>query len=206
MSKLCKKTAVKRVKVIAEKDLKIMKRYFRKITSVFAALILLAPVSCRRGESRSTADIPAVKDFDAARYMGSWYEIARLPNSFERSVTDAQALYTLQDDGSIKVLNTGFIDGKKTYAPGKARLLSDQHTGELEVSFFGPFYSLYKIIYLNKDYTLAIVTSSSMDYLWILARTPLISRDELMSCIKMLKQWGFRIKLLQYPSGMIEKL
>ena len=181
--------------------------YYQWQTILIGTLLFTGLFSgCSQRDARSTSFIPPVENFDTARYMGSWYEIARLPHSFERGMTDGKAVYTLQDNGTVKVLNSGLLNGKLTQVSGRARQLDHLHTGELEVSFFGPFYGLYKIIYLNNDYTLAIVTSSTMDYLWILARKPVISREELKFCIAMLKKWGFQIKLLQYPSGMIEKL
>ena len=74
------------------------------------------------------------------------------------------------------------------------------------MSFAYPFYTMYKIIYLDKNYTLAIVTGNSMDYLWILARKPVISKNELAMCLKMLEKWGYAVKLLQYPTGEIESI
>ena len=136
--------------------------------------------------------------------MGKWYEIARLPHAFERNVTDAMAEYTLLADGTVKVVNSGLRFRKPVSVTGAAR--TTQVPGELEVSFFRPFYGLYKIIYLNKDYTLAIVTSSTRDYVWILARKPVIDSAELAAALDLLHRLNYAVKLLQYPSGMIQKL
>ncbi len=181
-----------------------MKKLSQKVSVVSSVLLaMLSSIGC--SNSPSTEHIPAVENFVLARYMGRWYEIARLPHSFEKNITDPKADYSLQDDGTVKVINSGLRNGQLTSVSGTARNIADDPTsGELEVSFFYPFYGLYKIIFLNKNYDLAIVTSSSMDYVWILARQPVITNAELAQCLKMLDQWGFAVKLLQYPSGMIE--
>lgn len=178
-----------------------MKTFFLSLTALLAVMF----TGCG-SSGHNTADIPPVADFDLKKYMGRWYEIARMPISFERGIYDAQADYTLLPDGTVKVINSGFRNGIKTSVAGVARTGNVKHSGELEVSFFYPFFALYKVIYVDKDYTLAIVTGSSMDSLWILARKPVISRSEMAMCLEMLKKWGFAVKLLQYPSGMVESL
>ena len=183
-----------------------MKKYFTQ--SIPVALVVLFTVLANGcGNFSPTNEIPPVTDFNVSRYMGKWYEIARLPHSFENGVTDAQAIYTLQDDGTIVIENSGVKNTIPTSAHAVARsAMPGSDLGLLEVSFFYPFYTMYKIIYLNKDYTLAIVTDNSMDYLWILSRKPLISKAELASCLDMLKKWGYAVKLLQYPTGEIENI
>ena len=183
-----------------------MKKYFTKsIPAALAALCTVFTTGC--GNFSPTNDIPPVTDFNVSRYMGKWYEIARLPHNFENGVTDAQTVYTLQDDGTIVIENSGMKNKIRTSAHAIARsVLPGSDLGILEVSFFYPFYTMYKIIYLNKDYTLAIVTGNSMDYLWILSRKPIISKAELAMCLKMLEKWGYAVKLLQYPTGEIESI
>ena len=150
----------------------------------------------------NTNHIPAVENFKLQRYMGVWYEIARLPHSFERDIVDAQAEYALLPDGRVRVVNRGERNGKPSSITGIARPAGIQSIGDLEVSFFYPFYSKYKIIYLDKDYQIAIVTSDSMDYFWILSRKPQISSKQLADCLKKAQEWGFETKLLQYPNGL----
>ena len=184
-------------------EIYLMKNLFcQTLKAAIAALCMLLFNGC--GNFSPTNEIPAVKDFNLKRYMGKWYEIARLPHNFEVDVTDAQTEYTLQDDGTVIVENSGIKNHIRTYAHAVARSVTPGSTlGELEVSFFYPFYSMYKIIYLNKDYTLAIVTGNSMDYVWILARKPVISKNELAMCLQMLEKWGYAVKLLQYSTGEI---
>ena len=183
-----------------------MKRFFpRSITVALAVLSVVFAGGC--GHFSPKNEIPPVNNFNLARYMGQWYEIARLPHSFEDGVTDAQAIYTLQDDGTVVIENYGIKNKIPTFAHAIARsAVPGSDLGLLEVSFFYPFYTMYKIIYLNKDYTLAIVTGNSMDYLWILARKPTISRQELASCLAMIEKWGYAVKLLQYPTGEIASI
>lgn len=177
----------------------------KSIQYILAALLALLFAGCN--SFSPTNEIPPVADFDVKRYMGKWYEIARLPHNFESNVTDAQAVYTLLDDGTIVVENSGISNKVRTAAHAVARPVTPGSTvGELEVSFFYPFYTMYKIIYLDKDYTLAIVTGNSMDYLWILSRKPVISSQELAMCLKMVEKWGYAVKLLQYPNGEIAKI
>ena len=175
-----------------------------KLTATAIALLLLFFLTACNSDAESTRDIPAVKKLDLPRYMGKWYEIARLHHAFERNVTDAMAEYTLLTDGTVKVVNSGLRFRKPVSVTGVA--CPTAVPGELKVSFFRPFYGLYKIIYLNKDYTLAIVTSSTRDYVWIMARKPVISRAELAEALALLHRWNFEVNLLQYPSGMVLNL
>ena len=106
------------------------------------------------------------------RYLGSWYEIAKYDHSFERGLDYAMARYTLRDDGKIDVLNTGIKDGRAKDAKGIAK--TTDVPGLLRVSFFGPFYSDYRIMMLDKEYQYALVGSKTDKYLWILSRTPVL--------------------------------
>ncbi len=172
-----------------------------KLISLGACVCALLGMGCHRAES--TADIPAVTKFDAARYMGRWYEIARLPHWFESNVVDATAYYSLLPDGRFQVVNSGIRDGERRSMTGYAKSLFGNDIGEFEVRFHWPVRGLYKIIYVDPDYQAAIVTSGTMDYVWILARSPMIPPQQLGKYLEMLKKWGFAVKLLQYPSGEV---
>ena len=148
---------------------------------------------------------PAAKDsvvqsVDAKQYLGTWYEIARLDHNFERGLEQVTANYSLEKDGSIKVVNRGYKTETKQWkeAIGKAKFVDPVNsdgtrTGRLKVSFFGPFYGAYNIIALEKfkdkaEYHYALV-SGGQDYLWILARTPQLSeaiKQELIARAKLL--------------------
>lgn len=117
--------------------------------------------------------IKPVDDFDINRYLGKWYEIARLDHSFERGLEAISAEYTLKDDGGVNVVNRGFNVEEKEWdeAKGKAYFVDDENTGHLKVSFFGPFYGSYIVFELGDDYEYSMITSSDKSYLWLLSRT-----------------------------------
>jgi lipocalin len=115
-------------------------------------------------------DNSTVKSVDLSRYLGSWYEIARFDHSFERGMEYAMAHYTMRDDGKIDVLNTGIKDGRAKDAKGIAKTTNQQ--GLLRVSFFGPFFSDYRIMMLDENYQYVLVGGSTNRFLWILSRTP----------------------------------
>ena len=173
---------------------------FGMLTSLFAAAFMA-------GCAPSSAHIPAVRDFDSARYMGKWHEIARLPHRFERGLDRVTAEYALAPDGSIKVTNRGMRGKEARSIDGRAKLKHPGElppTGELRVSFFGPFYSDYRIIELPPDYRYSVVTGGTMDYLWILARTPRLDATELEGILRRLEALGFDVAKLEYPAPDIE--
>ncbi len=137
--------------------------------------------------------IEPVKGFTVDRYMGTWYEIARLDHSFERGLTNVRAEYTLRKDGGIDVINSGFDPGKKVWkkAKGKGYFVGSPDIGQLKVSFFGPFYGGYNVIALDADYAWAIVCGNTRNYLWILARTPKLEQPVMTALMGKAKDMGF---------------
>ena len=119
--------------------------------------------------------VVAVKGFEIDRYLGTWYEIARLDHSFERGLDNITAEYALRDDGGVRVINQGFsqVDNDWQQAEGKAYFVGDADEAHLKVSFFGPFYGSYIVFELDKaDYQYAFVSGPDTSYLWLLARQP----------------------------------
>lgn len=117
--------------------------------------------------------IEAVSPFTLDRYLGQWYEIARLDHSFERGLTNVSAQYRLKNNGDVEVINRGFDTKKQSWksATGTARFTGDANRGSLKVSFFGPFYGGYHVMALDQtDYRWAMVVGPNRDYLWILCR------------------------------------
>jgi len=114
-----------------------------------------------------------VTGFDKARYLGTWYEIARYDFAFERNLDNTTAEYRLLDNGYIGVANRGhdYVKDVWKVAQGKARFRGADTVAALEVSFFGPFYGAYNVIALDRDYRYALVAGNSTNYLWILSRT-----------------------------------
>ena len=141
--------------------------------------------------SHPADNIPAVKSFELPRYLGKWYEIARLPNHFERGMSHVTATYTLRPDGTVNVVNQGIKNGKPVSITGVARAKNSPADGELEVSFFRPVYSDYRIIKLAPDYRYSIVTGSSRRYLWILARQVELSAADKNTIMEFLRQHHF---------------
>ena len=144
-------------------------------------------------------DNTPITSLDLDRYLGRWYEIARYDHSFERGLVGCMADYSLRDDGKIKVLNSGYIktlDGDYKESVGKARVRKNGKPGQLQVSFFGPFYADYDILELAPDYSYSVVGSSSPRYLWILSRTPHLNGSTKGKILKNLSQRGYDISKL----------
>ena len=148
--------------------------------------------------------VKPVTGFELDRYLGTWYEIARLDHSFERGLTDVTAEYSLRDDGGVRVINSGYSadDKQRKSAEGKAYFIQSSAIGRLKVSFFGPFYGAYNIIALDKkDYRYVMIAGNTLDYLWILARHPILEKEILQSLIKRAKILGFPTQDLIYPQS-----
>lgn len=141
-------------------------------TTVLLAIIAVCMLACC---GRNNVDNSVVKDVDVYRYLGKWYEIARLDHKFERGMELCRATYTLENDGKIKVINQGKKNGK--WKTSEARVKLTDEPGVLRVSFWGPFYSDYRILVLAVDYSYALVGGSGDDYLWILSRTPRLRKE-----------------------------
>lgn len=125
------------------------------------------------------AEQSIINSFDPQQYIGTWYEIARLDNRFEKGLEQVTANYSIEADGTLKVINRGFnpSTAKWSEAVGKAKFVEapnadGSRTGRLKVSFFGPFYGEYNILEIDKPYYNYALVSSGYDYLWILSRTP----------------------------------
>lgn len=169
-------------------------------TGLFGLLAMVLLGGC---STSPPAGISAVTPFEVRRYEGKWYEIARLDHHFERGLTDINASYRVQPDGSLRVLNRGFdpADGAWQQAEGRARFTGDSRTGSLEVSFFGPFYGGYHVVALDQaNYRWALVMGPSRDYFWILARDkqlPATLREQL---VNRARQLGVRTERLIWVS------
>jgi len=139
-------------------------------------------------------NIRPVGDFQLERYLGTWYEIARLDHSFERGLTRVTAEYSMRDDGGVRVLNRGFVakDGRWKDAEGKAYFVEGTDQGYLKVSFFGPFYGSYIVVELDREnYQYALVCGPDRSYLWILARTQELDRVVLDGLVAKADSLGF---------------
>lgn len=138
--------------------------------------------------------VTPVKDFELQRYLGTWYEIARLDHSFERGLSEVTAEYSLRDDGGVKVINRGFDTADKEWqeAEGKAYFVTEKNKGYLKVSFFGPFYGSYVIFELDREnYQYAFISGPDTDYLWLLARSPSVPGPVIDKFIALATEKGF---------------
>ena len=140
----------------------------------------------------------AITPFDKGKYLGTWYEIARMDFKFERNLNQTTANYSLNANGSIKVLNRGFNykTGKWSEAVGKAKFAGDPNVARLKVSFFGPFYGGYNVIALDPDYKYALIAGNNTGYMWILSRMKTIPEDIKQNYLKLAKGLGFNIDAL----------
>jgi apolipoprotein D and lipocalin family protein len=135
-----------------------------------------------------------VEGFELERYLGKWYEIARLDHSFERGLTRVTAEYSLREDGGVRVVNRGFSAAKQEWeeAEGKAYFVEGENQGYLKVSFFGPFYGSYVVFELDREtYQYAFIAGPDTSYLWLLARTPVVSDEVLRRFTERAAELGF---------------
>lgn len=139
-----------------------------------------------------------ISGFDASRYLGKWYEVARLENRFERGLEQVTATYGARSDGGISVVNRGYDPVKKRWneSDGKAYFTGAPTTAALKVSFFGPFYGGYNVIRLDDDYQYALVSGPNRDYLWILSRTPTIPAAVKQDYLNTARELGFDVDRL----------
>ena len=161
------------------------------MTRILSSILALAAlVSC---QTTAPPGAKPVTGFKVDRYLGKWYEIARLDNRFERGLEHITADYSKNEDGTIAVKNRGYKVAEKEWseANGKAKFAGDPDVGQLKVSFFGPFYGAYNIIDLAPDYSHALVVGPDTSYLWILARKPELDKAVLQNLIDKAKALGF---------------
>ena len=171
----------------------LLRQNLRKgLIAAFAAVTLtLTLTGCSTAPPEG---LTSVTPFEVKRYLGKWYEIARLDHSFERGLTDVSATYSLQPDGSLEVINRGFNTKKDEWksATGRALFTGSQNQGSLKVSFFGPFYGGYHVLALDQTgYQWALVAGPDRDYLWILARNKVLAPEIREQLVTQAKKMGF---------------
>lgn len=161
------------------------------ITTALAASAVLLLISSFKIKNKN---IDVVKPFDPNRYMGKWYEIARLDYSWERDLDNVTATYSLREDGKIKVDNRGYNMKKNKWEEsiGKAKSVAGSDEGRLEVSFFGPFYAPYNVVAIDDAYKHALVAGENTKYLWILSREKTIPDDIVNQYLEKAKLLGYK--------------
>ena len=144
-------------------------------------------------------NVTVVDDFDLDRYLGTWYEIARLDHRFERGLSDVSATYTRRSDGGVDVLNRGLNRQTNSWkeAKGRAYPVGEPGQASLKVTFFWPFYAGYNVIELDREnYRYALVCGPSKKYLWVLARSKELQEPVLNQLLARAKEYGFNTEEL----------
>ncbi|PEH53986.1 outer membrane lipoprotein Blc [Yersinia kristensenii] len=167
-------------------------RLWSKLSVIIATLL---SVACSVTPPK---DVKIVDNFQLPRYLGTWYEIARLDHSFERGLDRVTANYSLRDDGGVKVINRGYNTKKQQWQEsiGKAYFIGSPQQASLKVSFFGPFYGGYNVIDLDDEYQHALIAGPNREYLWILSRTPTIDNQTRDRLVAIAKNYGFLVEQL----------
>ena len=168
---------------------------------LFVAGMALLTAVLQSGCAGAPDGVEVVTDFELNRYLGTWYEIARLDHRFERGLSRVTANYSMRDDGGVSVVNRGYQISSEEWeeASGKAYFVGAPDIGQLKVSFFGPFYGGYNIMELDKDdYQYALVAGPDRSYLWILARSPKLDQETLDALVNIAKNANFPTEELIY--------
>ena len=175
-----------------------MRKFKLLILSLFLATACSKPMP-------PAAQQAVVQSVDANQYLGTWYEIARLDNRFEKGLEQVTANYSLNEDGSIKVVNRGYHTEKKEWSEvtGKALFVDPPNadgtkTGRLKVSFFGLFYGDYNVIEIVKPYYNYVLVSGGEAFLWILSRTPQLTYPIKQELIARAKNLGYPTETLLF--------
>jgi len=142
--------------------------------------------------------VKVIEPFDIDRYLGKWYEIARLDFKWEKGLSQVTATYNKNNDGSIAVNNQGFHDQKNKWKQsiGKAKPIDSSKKAALKVSFFGPFYSGYHVVKIDQDYQYALIFGDNLDYMWILSREKTIPEDIKLAYLEYARESGYAIENL----------
>lgn len=174
-------------------------RITKQIVGLVSGLLMSTGCATSTTERLHLPPLQTVAHVDLSRYLGTWYEIASFPQSFQRGCTATMATYTLRADGDIDVLNRchkDSTDGEEKSAVGRARVVDHSTNAKLEVSFFRPFWGAYWIIDLAGDYSYAVVGHPGRDYLWILARSPTMAEATYQSIVTQLQSQGYETSRL----------
>jgi apolipoprotein D and lipocalin family protein len=154
----------------------------------------------------ATKPLEVVPQVDVQRYLGTWYEIATIPQRFQKGCVGVTAHYSPRADGDIDVVNVcrkNSLDGKERSVRGKAWVVDKTTNAKLRVRFFWPFSGAYWIIELDKDYQWAVVGHPDRTYYWILSRTPQMDPAVYSELIRRAAEKGYdtsRIKRTLQPS------
>lgn len=170
----------------------------KNILLLLCAFLGLSGCHAAQDSNTQTIDNSTVPVFDVRRFMGQWYEIARYEHRFEKGMTHVTATYSLQEDGSIKVKNEGYKNGKHKEVEGRAKQPDPADPGKLKVSFFLWFYSDYYVLDIDPDYRYVLIGSSSDKYLWIMSRDKTLSKEKQAELLDKLRVRGYDTEKLLF--------
>jgi apolipoprotein D and lipocalin family protein len=165
----------------------------KKILALGSAALLTGTLLVMNACGSIPKGAKVIQDFKKEKYLGKWYEIARLDFVFEKNLNNTTAEYSLNEDGSIKVVNRGYnyIKNKNVESTGKAKFVNDSNEGKLKVSFFGPFYSGYNILAIDSDYKYVLVVGKNLKYMWLLSRDKTMPENIKEKYLKIAKDLGY---------------
>jgi len=172
----------------------------RMIIASSLMLLVTSGVQAKPGNDPELPPLRTVESVDLSRYVGTWYEIASYPQRFQKGCTATQATYSLRPDGKIDVVNQcnrDSLDGRRTVARGKAKVVDKTSNAKLKVSFFWFVWGDYWIIDLGQDYEYAVVGHPERKYLWILSRTPTMEPDVYEGILRRLEAQHYDLDRLQ---------
>jgi lipocalin len=165
-----------------------------------ASILLIAIAICSSANGQNKQPMKTASNVSLEKYMGTWYEIARFPHSFERNLVGVTATYSLKKNGNVRVVNQGYknsLNGKLSIAKAFAKIPDANEPGRLKVFFFWPFGADYLILDLDKEYRWVLVGSSSPNFLWILSRTPQMPEKDYENLINKAKDLGYDTNRLE---------
>jgi apolipoprotein D and lipocalin family protein len=166
-----------------------------KYLSIVLGTVLMV-LSCSNLNMMKSIDTSTVDTLEIDKYLGTWYEIARFPHSFEKDLSGVTATYSMRKDGKIRVVNQGYrggLDGKHSKAEGKAKIPDPDQPARLKVSFFLFFYGDYYVLELDEQYRWAMIGSSSPNYFWILSRTPQMDEQVYSKLLEKARERGYNL-------------
>lgn len=186
--------------MIPQSKNRLNSRSRRRGASWIPGVLLALSLALLMGSCTSMPEgVRPVDGFELERYLGKWYEIARLDHRFERGLSRVTAEYSLRDDGGVRVINRGFSADKGEWkeAEGKAYFVEGPDVGHLKVSFFGPLYGSYVVFELDKEgYQYSFVSGYNTSYLWLLARTPTVDAGIVQQFVERAAALGFNTDAL----------
>ncbi len=164
--------------------------------SVIVIMMILGVVVYLNNRSTIPEGAVPVKAFNLKNYMGKWYEIARLDFVFEKGLDNVTAEYTLNEDGTVKVVNTGYNyeKNKVEVATGKAKLAGAPDEAKLKVKFGGPVYAGYNVIAIDEDYKYALVVGRNLNYMWLLSRETSMPENIQKDYLQKAKDLGYKVE------------